>query len=115
MRPGRNTPFFVPRSIIITGFLEKPVNFKAYDREKVEIIFLTLPANEVEEAILDVRLRRLLMEPEFLAAIKKQPSRRELMELVKETEERLLTSPSKKTAAGHGNATVSPTGTSAKP
>lgn len=113
MRPGRNTPFFVPRSIIITGFLEKPVNFKAFDREKVEIIFLTLPANEVEEAILDVRLRRLLMEPEFLAAIKKQPSRRELMELVKETEERLLTSPSKKTAAGHGNATVSPSGASA--
>jgi nitrogen PTS system EIIA component len=113
MRPGRNTPFFVPRSIIIMGFLEKPVDFKAFDREKVGIIFLTLPANEVEEAILEVRLRRLLMEPEFLAAVKKQPSRRELIELVKETEALLLPSPSQKSAAGHGKTIVSPTGASA--
>ena len=113
MRPGRNTPYFVPQSIIIIGFLEKPVDFKAFDREKVEIIFLTLPANEVEEAILDARLRRLLMDPEFLKAIKIQPSRRELMELIKKTEKRLMPSPSKKGAAGHGNASVSPTGASA--
>ena len=113
MRPGRNTPYFVPQSIIITGFLEKPLDFKAFDREKVEIIFLTLPANEVEEAILDVRLRRLFMEPGFLAAIKTQPSRRELMDIVRETEERLLPSPARKGATGHGNAAVSPTGASA--
>ena len=113
MRPGRNTPYFVPQSIIITGFLEKPVDFKAFDREKVEVIFLTLPANEVEEAILDVRLRRLLMDPEFLAAIKAQPSRRELMELVKKTEERLMPSPSKKGTTKHGDSAVSPDSTSA--
>lgn len=108
MRPGRNTAYFVPQSIIITGFLEKPVDFKAFDREKVEVIFLTLPANEVEETILDVRLRRLIMDPEFLVSIKKQPPRRELMDLVNETEERLMPSPSKKGAVGHGNAAVSP-------
>jgi len=113
MRPGRNTPFFVPQSIIITGFLERPLDFKAFDREKVEVIFLTLPANQVEEAILDVRLRRLLMEPEFLTAIKKQPSRRELMDLVRETEVRLMPSPSKKGSVGPGNASVSPTDASA--
>jgi len=107
MRPGRNNPFFVPRSIIIAGFLEKPLDFKAFDREKVEIVFLILPANEVEEAILDVRLRRLLMQPEFLASIKTQPSRRELMDLIKETEDRLLPSPSRKPAAGHGHTAAS--------
>jgi len=113
MRPGKNTPYFVPQSIIITGFLEKPVDFKAFDREKVEVIFLTLPANEVEEAILDVRLRRLLMDPEFLAAVKMQPSRRELMDIVKETEERLMPSPSRKGTTRHGDATVSPGSASA--
>jgi len=108
MRPGRNTPFFVPQSIIITGFLEKPVDFKAFDHEKVGIIFLILPANEVEETILDVRLRRLLMEPEFLAAIKAQPSRRELMDIVKTTEVRLMPFPSQKGGSPHVHAAVSP-------
>ena len=75
---------------MIIAFLEKKLDFKAFDREKAEVIFLTLPANEVEEAILDTRLRRLLMQPEFLAAIIKQPSRRELIELIAETEKRLL-------------------------
>lgn len=90
MGPGRRAPFFVPQSIVIIAFLEKKLDFKAFDREKAEVIFLTLPANEVEEAILDTRLRRLLMQPEFLAAIIKQPSRRELIELIAETEKRLL-------------------------
>ena len=108
MRPGRSAPFFVPRSIIIIAFLEKAIDFKALDREKVEIIFLTLPANEVEEAILDTRLRRLLMQPEFLATIKTQPSRRELLQLVKETEELILPSLSKKSIAGHEDKVASP-------
>ena len=107
MRPGRNAPFFVPKSIIIIAFLEKAIDFKALDRKKVEIIFLILPANEVEEAIIDTRLRRLLMEPEFLAAIKKQPSRREVLQLVQETEELILPPPDKKHFNGNTNTTVS--------
>jgi len=98
MNPGRDVSFFITKSIIILAFLEKPTDFKAIDREKTEIIFLTLPANEVEEAILNARLRRLLMEPEFLTVLKGQPPRRELLQLVQETENRLLPLPSKKHA-----------------
>jgi len=100
MRPGRNAPFFVPKSIMIIGFLEKPLDFKAFDREKTEIIILTLPANEVEEAILDVRLRRLLMQPDFLTTLKKQLSRREVLELISEIEEHLLPASAKKSGPG---------------
>jgi PTS system nitrogen regulatory IIA component len=96
MRPGRNSSFFVPQSAMIIAFLEKGLDFKAFDGEMVEIIFLTLPANEVEEAILDIRLRRLLMDQDFLTTIKRQPSRRELIELVTETEKNLLPTPLKK-------------------
>lgn len=90
MRPGRNAPFFVPISLIILAYLEKPCDFKALDRQKTELVVLVLPANEVEEAILDTRLRRLLMEADFREALKAQPPRRELLELVQQTEDRLL-------------------------
>lgn len=111
MRPGRNAPFFVPKSIIIIAFLEKAIDFKALDRKKTGIIFLILPANEVEEAILDTRLRRLLMQPEFLATLKSQPSRRELLQFVRETEESLLPSLSKKPIARHADTVASPDNT----
>jgi PTS system nitrogen regulatory IIA component len=107
MSPGREVSFSVTKSIIILAFLEKSTDFKAIDRERTEIIFLTLPANEVEEAILNTRLRRLLMEPEFLTVLKSQPPRRELLQLVQETEERLLPLPSKKHAAEHKQEDVS--------
>ncbi|MEW6427197.1 MAG: helix-turn-helix domain-containing protein [Thermodesulfobacteriota bacterium] len=90
MRPGRNAPFFVAESLIILAFLEKPTDFRARDRQKAEIVILVLAANEVEEAILDTHLRRLLMEADFRAALKAQPPRRELLELVQQTEDRLL-------------------------
>lgn len=96
MRPGRGFSPFVANSVMLLAFLEQPTDFKALDRQKVEVVILTLPANEVEEAILDTRLRRLLMEPDFLAALQKQPPRRELFQLVEETEERLLPHPGRK-------------------
>lgn len=90
MRPGRDCPFFVDRSIMIMGYLERPTDFKALDGRKAEIIFLMLPANMTEEAILDVRLRRLLMEPDFVSKIKGDMVRKDLLLLVRETEEKLL-------------------------
>lgn len=108
MRPGRNAPYFVTNSILIIAFLEKSTDFKALDREKAEIIFLLLPANEVEEAILDMRLRRLFMETEFLVALKKQPPRKELLQLVQETEERLLPYRAGKVLAGRQEAAAAP-------
>lgn len=104
MRPVRGFSPFVGSSIILLAFLEQPTEFKALDRQKVEIVILTLPANEVEEAILDTRLRRLLMEPDFLARLKEQPPRRELFQILQETEDRLLPHPLRKQAAGKGKA-----------
>ncbi|OKY74669.1 MAG: hypothetical protein BM485_12570 [Desulfobulbaceae bacterium DB1] len=105
MRPSRGYSALVANSIMLLAFLEQPTDFKALDRQKVEIIILTLPANEVEEAILDTRLRRLLMEPAFLAELKKQPPRKEILQLIQESEERLLPQPLRKQASGKGKKT----------
>ncbi|MFH1217423.1 MAG: helix-turn-helix domain-containing protein [Pseudomonadota bacterium] len=102
MRPSRGTSPLVAHSITLLAFLEQPTDFKALDRQKVEIIILTLPANAVEEAILDTRLRRLLMEPDLLAALQKQPPRRELLQLIHESEEKFLPQPLRKPASGKG-------------
>ncbi|GAB4341481.1 MAG: hypothetical protein Kow0089_15900 [Desulfobulbaceae bacterium] len=90
MRPGKEAPFFVDRSLMIIGFLEHPTDFRALDGRKTEVIILTLPANVVEEAILEIRLRRLLMEPEWIAALKEEPGRKELLQLFSDAENRLL-------------------------
>lgn len=90
MRPAGESPFFVDRSIMIMAFLEKPTNFRALDCKDAEIIFLTLPANMVEEAILDARLRRLLMEPDLVSGIKQQPPRKDLLHLIATTEKKIM-------------------------
>ena len=90
MRPGREAPFFVDRSIMVMAYLEKPVDFKALDGQKTEIIVLTLPANMTEDAILDIRLRRMLMEPGFVSRIRGEMSRKDLLQLISETENELM-------------------------
>jgi len=90
MRPGQEAPFYVDRSIMVMAYLEKPTDFHALDGRKAEIILLTLPANLAEEAILSLRLHRLLMEPDFVAGIRRQMHRKELLQLVETTENRLM-------------------------
>ncbi len=90
MMPGTERPIFSEKSLLILAFLEKPIDFKGLDRRKTEAVFLLLAANPMEQAILDTRLRRLLMEPEFVAALLLQPPRREVLQLIKESEARLL-------------------------
>jgi len=82
MWPDPDRPVYLEKSMVILAFLEGPVNFKALDQRKAELLFLVLPANHVEMAILERKLWRLSMSPAFLAGIRKQPTRRKLIEFV---------------------------------
>jgi len=90
MMPGAERPLFPDKSLLILAFLEKPINFKGLDGCKTKVVFLLLAANPMEQAILDTRMRRLLMESKFVAALHKEPPRREVLQLLKEAETRLL-------------------------
>lgn len=90
MAPSLDHPVYLERSLIILAFLEQPTDFKAMDGVPARGIFLILPANTQELAILMTRLQRLLMEPLFQARIMEEPPRRELLEIIREMEERIL-------------------------
>jgi PTS system nitrogen regulatory IIA component len=85
-----NRPVFFERTMLLLGFLEKPADLKAIDRIRTEAIFMILPANRIEQEIIDMKLRRLSMDSEFVAAIKKQLARRELLDLVRDREEAIF-------------------------
>lgn len=92
MAPSSDHPIYLERSLIIVAFLEQPTDFKAMDGRPAKIIFLLLPANSQESAILMTRLRRMLMEPVFRQRIMEEPPRRELLEIIAETEAEILPS-----------------------
>jgi PTS system nitrogen regulatory IIA component len=79
-------PVYIEKSMVILAFLEKAAEFKAMDNVPTAAFFLILPANRGEQAILETRLSRLLQEAPFREAIKKQPSRHELLELIRDYE-----------------------------
>jgi PTS system nitrogen regulatory IIA component len=93
MAPSSDHPVFLERSLVILAYLEEPVNFKALDKIPAMAIFLILAANASEQAILETRLRRLLMEANFVAELKKQPARKELGLYIQEMENSLLRAP----------------------
>lgn len=90
MAPSSEHPVFMERSIIILAFLEQATDFKALDGSPARAIFLILPANSQELAILRTRLQRLLMEPAFLTEIMSEPPRKELLEYIRKIENRIL-------------------------
>ncbi|MBU0729896.1 MAG: helix-turn-helix domain-containing protein [Proteobacteria bacterium] len=90
MAPSSDHPVFLDRSLIIFGFLEDPTDFKALDGLPAEVIILVLAANASEQAILETRLRRLLLEPAVSVEIRKQLPRKELLQYLQEREETLL-------------------------
>jgi PTS system nitrogen regulatory IIA component len=90
MAPSSDHPVYLERSLVILAFMEEPVNFQALDGVPAFAIFLILAANASEQAILETRLRRLLMEADFIAEIKKQPARRELNQYIPAYENALL-------------------------
>ncbi|NTV14133.1 MAG: helix-turn-helix domain-containing protein [Desulfobulbaceae bacterium] len=92
MMPELERPVFQEKSLLILAFLDKPIDFKALDGRKTQAVFLLLAANAIEQAILDTRLRRLLMEAKFISELCKQPPRREVLQLLRDAEARLLPS-----------------------
>jgi PTS system nitrogen regulatory IIA component len=92
MMPGQDHPFHSEQSLLILAFLEEPTDFKALDGCRTEAVFLLLAANPLEQSILDTRLRRLLMEPDFRAELLRQPPRREVLQLIQAAEALLLPS-----------------------
>lgn len=93
MAPSSDHPVYLERSLIILAFLEQPTDFKAMDGRPARIIFLILPANSQELAILMTRLQRMLMEPAFLDRLMAEPPRREVLDVLNETETRILPPP----------------------
>lgn len=90
MAPSSGHPVFIDRSLIILAFLEQPTDFKALDGQPTRIIFLVLPANSQELAILRARVQRMLMDAGFLAGIMREPARKELIELIGRAEKKLF-------------------------
>jgi len=86
-------PVYTEKSLIILAFLEEAANFKALDRKAAQAVFLILSANAGEQAILETRLRRLLMELRFIDDILRQPGRIELQQLLNDWENKLLPGP----------------------
>jgi len=73
-------PVFVEKTMALLAFLEAPMDFKALDGRKTEAVFLVLPANFAEQNIVEMKLRRLSMEEEFLEIISRQRTRKELLD-----------------------------------
>ncbi|MDH5297757.1 MAG: helix-turn-helix domain-containing protein [Desulfobulbaceae bacterium] len=85
-------PLYFPKSMILLAFLERPADFKALDGVATEAFFLVLPANRVEQGILEMRLARLCQDDEFRHQIKKQRPRRGILELIRSMEEQIFVS-----------------------
>lgn len=79
-------PVFFERTMLIVAFLEDEMDFKAVDDIKTSVIFLTLPANKAERAIIDMKLRRLSMDNDFIEGIKLHMARKELLSFIQKKE-----------------------------
>lgn len=90
MRPDPDLPVYLEKSMVIIAFMEKPADFKALDRRKTELLFLVLPANNIELAIIERKLWRLSMSPSFLNGIREQPNRKQLLEYIASQEKQIF-------------------------
>lgn len=90
MAPESSVDYSVEKSQLLLAFLEEKTDFKAIDGTETEIAFLLLAANKSEHLVLRTKLQRLLMEPEFVAMLKKCPHRKQLLEEIESIEAALL-------------------------
>lgn len=90
MRTSSERPVFFEKSMLLLAFLENPMDFKALDRMKTEAVFLILPANQAEQTILEMKLRRLSADMAFVVGIKKQLTRRELFDFLRAKEREIF-------------------------
>jgi len=90
MMPDFGACSYIDRSLLLMAFLEQPMNLGAVDGVQTEAVLVLLAANKTERLILKTRLARLFMENDFVAMLKEQPNRRELIEGVERMETELL-------------------------
>lgn len=90
MTTAAESPVYTDKSLVILAFLEEEADFKALDGLFAQAIFLIIGANSGEQALLETRLRRLLMERRFRVDILAQPGRQELIQLFKDRESKLF-------------------------
>lgn len=83
-------PVFVDKTMVLLAFLEAPTDFKALDGEKADAFFLVLPANVAEQHIIEMKLRRLSMDKEFVDTILQQLTRKELLEFIEGFEKKIF-------------------------
>lgn len=99
-------PVFVEKTMVLLAFLEAPMDFKALDGQKTEVIFLVLPANFAEQNIIEMKLRRLSMEKDFQENITRQRTRKELLHTIHALERKIFIKrqgSGKKTAGNSGS------------
>lgn len=89
MRPDPAMPVYLEKTMVILAFLEHPVDCKALDYQLTELLFLVLPANATEMTIIERKLWRLSMSAPFLAGIRRQLTRKKLLDFIV-TQEALL-------------------------
>jgi len=82
MRPDPAMPVYLEKTMVILAFLEHPVDCKALDHRQTELLFLVLPANNTEMAIIERKLWRLSMSAPFLAGLREQLTRRKLLDFI---------------------------------
>lgn len=90
MWPDQALPVYLEKTMIILAFLEHPVDFKALDHKPAELLFLVLPANNTEMAILARKMWRLSMSPAFLAGIRKEMTRKKILNFITTHEKALF-------------------------
>jgi mannitol/fructose-specific phosphotransferase system IIA component (Ntr-type) len=90
MRPDPAMPVYLEKTMVILAFLEHPVDCKALDSRQTELLFLVLPANNTEMAIIERKLWRLSMSAPFLAGLREQLTRRKLLDFIVLQEETLF-------------------------
>jgi excisionase family DNA binding protein len=79
MRPDPAMPVYLEKTMVILAFLEHPVDCKALDHRLTELLFLVLPANATEMAIIERKLWRLSMLVSFLDGLREQLTRKKLL------------------------------------
>lgn len=83
-------PVFFEKTMVLLAYLEKPVDFKALDGRKTEALFLVLPANAIEQEIIDRKLRRLSMDQTFINGVREQMTRKMLLEFISDQEAKIF-------------------------
>jgi PTS system nitrogen regulatory IIA component len=87
-----DTHIHIENSLFLIAYLDKPADFKAIDSIETNIVIMIIPANKTEQLILSTRLRGLLMQPEFVSSLRKEPNRTELIETINRFEKDIYTS-----------------------